>query len=225
MPSSGEGFNQGLRVSTAVVLALELAIIERRPNDLCEGQKMANESRGSKVKNTYPVRSWRRSPVALTLLSTLGLWLAIAQTPTPPAQAQTGSQGTITLKADVQEANALTGVITARGNVRIDYPTRNITATSAQAQYFSEENRMILSGNVIVLQEGNRLEAETVTYLIDEGRFIALPQPNDQVETTYLIQDNPTGPASDDEATDAEPSASGATRALPDPSLSITPLD
>jgi len=185
---------------------------------------MANESRGWKVNHKYLLRNRGRSPLALSLLGTLGLWLAIAQTPVPQAQAQTGSQGTITLKADVQEANALTGVITARGNVRIDYPARNITATSAQAQYFSEENRMILSGNVIVLQEGNRLEAETVTYLIDEGRFIALPQPNDQVETTYLIQDNPTGPASGDE-TDEEPSASGATTAPPDASLNITPLD
>lgn len=184
---------------------------------------MADESQAETVNPANCLKRWRRSPLALAGLGALGLWWAIAPMPTPQAQAQTG-QGTITLRADVQEANAITGVITARGNVRIDYPTRDIVATSAQAQYFSEENRMILSGNVVVLQEGNRLEAETVTYLIDEGRFVALPQPNEQVETTYIIQDNATGPANnasvEDEATD-----SGPTIAPPDNSLNITPLD
>ncbi|HEY9889106.1 MAG TPA: LptA/OstA family protein, partial [Candidatus Obscuribacterales bacterium] len=133
-----------------------------------------------------------------------GTWLV--------AQAQTGEQGTITLRADVQEANAITGVITARGNVQIEYPVRDIYATSAQAQYFSEENRMILSGNVVVLQEGNRLEAETVTYLVDEGRFIALPQPNDQVETTYILRSTEeSGTAAGGAATDpAAPANNGA---------------
>ena len=186
---------------------------------------MANESRQAKVNKTNRLGRWRRSPIALSLIGTLGMGLAIAQTPAPLAQAQTGGQGTITLKADVQEANAVTGVITARGNVRIDYPARDIVATSAQAQYFSEENRMILSGDVVVLQEGNRLEAETVTYLIDEGRFIALPQPNNQVQTTYQIQDNPTGPGGGNDAVEEEPAESGATTAPPDTSLELTPLE
>ncbi|MGD1858461.1 MAG: LptA/OstA family protein [Leptolyngbyaceae cyanobacterium] len=166
-------------------------------------------------------RIWR-SPYVLAVLGAIGFWLAGSGS-MRQVQAQTGQQGTITLKADVQEANAITGVITARGNVQIDYPARDIIATSAQAQYFSEENRMILSGNVVILQEGNRLEAETVTYLIDEGRFIALPQPNDQVETTYILQDNPA-PISES-ADDEEPAASGATTAPPDNTLSISPLD
>ncbi|NEQ43869.1 MAG: hypothetical protein F6K00_10050 [Leptolyngbya sp. SIOISBB] len=168
------------------------------------------------------MRRSQRSFWAWMTLGGLGLWLAITPTPLPSAQAQTAGTGTITLKADIQEANAITGVIVARGNVRIDYPARDIIATSAQAQYFSQENRMILSGNVVVLQEGNRLEAETVTYLVDEGRFIALPQPNNQVETTYLIQDNPTSPAATDtdEETEAESEA-----ITPDETLRITPLD
>jgi lipopolysaccharide export system protein LptA len=159
-----------------------------------------------------------------------GLLVALAiALPKPPAiaQAQPGESGTITLKADVQEANALTGVITARGNVQIDYPARDIVATSAQAQYFSEENRMILSGNVVVLQEGNRLEAETVTYLIDEGRFIALPQPNNQVETTYILTNEqepaPTGP--DGESTTDDVTDDAAIAPLPDATLTIPPID
>lgn len=168
------------------------------------------------------MRRRSRSFWAGLTLGGLGLWLAIAPMPLPSAQAQTAETGTITLKADIQEANAITGVIVARGNVRIDYPARDIIATSAQAQYFSQENRMILSGNVVVLQEGNRLEAETVTYLVDEGRFVALPQPNNQVETTYLIQDNPTSPAAT--ATDEEAETESET-ITPDETLRITPLD
>lgn len=143
-------------------------------------------------------------------------------------RAQTDS-GTITLRADVQEANALTGVITARGNVQVEYPERDIYATSAQAQYFSEERRMILSGDVIVLQEGNRLEAETVTYLVDEGRFVALPQPNQQVQSTYILpaSEDPTSPTEDE--TSAAPSDSPAgivfEPLVPDAQLDISPID
>ncbi|MFM2313358.1 MAG: hypothetical protein RLZZ04_2634 [Cyanobacteriota bacterium] len=38
-----------------------------------------------------------------------------------------------------------------------------------------------------MLQEGNSLRAEEMTYLIDEGRFIAKPQSDRQVESTYII--------------------------------------
>ncbi len=102
-----------------------------------------------------------------------------------PAQAQEG--GTITLQSDVQEANSATGIITARGNVQIDYPSRRIQATSAQADYYSNEQRIVLSGNVVVTQEGNTLRAEVVTYLIEEDRFVATPRPNEQVEAVYNL--------------------------------------
>lgn len=111
-------------------------------------------------------------------------------------QAQTGLPATpgrpLTLRSDIQEANSKTGVITARGNVQIYYPARQIQATAAQAQYFSRERRIVLSGNVYVLQQGNSLRGETITYLIDEGRFVALPQAPKQVEAIYQVQDNPT---------------------------------
>ena len=103
--------------------------------------------------------------------------------------AQSTKPGSITLKSDVQESNAKTGIITARGNVRIDYPARQIQATATQAQYFSRERRLILTGNVYVIQEGNSMRAEEMTYLIDEGRFIATPQSDRQVESTYIITD------------------------------------
>lgn len=110
--------------------------------------------------------------------------------PTSPvvAQATAGNQA-LTLRSDVQEANAVTGVITARGNVQINYPARQIQATSVQAQYYSRERRIVLSGNVYVLQNGNSLRGETVTYLIDEGRFVAVPDNEQQVEAIYLVPD------------------------------------
>lgn len=109
-------------------------------------------------------------------------------------QAQTGSPQALTLDADIQEANAKTGVVTARGNVRLNYPARQIEATAAQAQYFSQERRIVMTGNVVVLQSGtNSIRGEVVTYLIDEGRFVALPRESQQVRSVYTIIDsNPT---------------------------------
>ncbi|WP_421655103.1 LptA/OstA family protein [Leptothermofonsia sp. ETS-13] len=119
-----------------------------------------------------------------------------AFTPKHPAEAQTTQSRAMTLRSDVQEANAKTGVVTARGNVQINYPARQIQATAAQAQYFSRERRIVLSGNVYVLQEGNSMRGETITYLIDEGRFVALPQPPKQVESIYLVpENNPIAPS------------------------------
>ena len=109
------------------------------------------------------------------------------------SSAQSTQPGAITLKSDIQESNSETGIITARGNVRIDYPARQIQATAAQAQYFSRERRLILTGDVYVIQEGNSMRAEEMTYLIDEGRFIATPQSDRQVESTYIITEPKEG--------------------------------
>jgi lipopolysaccharide export system protein LptA len=138
--------------------------------------------------------------LGLTAFSVSALVGTIAAPTTAPnaalAQAagvQAGAGQALTLRSDVQEANSVTGVITARGNVQINYPARQIQATSVQAQYYSRERRIVLTGDVYVLQEGNSLRGETVTYLIDQGRFVALPASEKQVESIYLVQDpNPT---------------------------------
>jgi lipopolysaccharide export system protein LptA len=135
------------------------------------------------VMTFYPGR------VGLVLMLASALTMGVGgqrfPTATPVAQAQ--ARDTITLRSDVQEANTNTGVITARGNVQIDYPAENIRATSAQADYYTNERRIVLSGNVLIDQEGSTLRAEVVTYLIDEGRFIAMPVPSQQVEAIYLL--------------------------------------
>ncbi|GFE67684.1 hypothetical protein CFPU101_02940 [Chroococcus sp. FPU101] len=119
----------------------------------------------------------------LLTLPGMAINVAVAQTPQV-----TG--GALTVRSDIQEANSQTGVVTARGNVQVFYPARKIQATSAQAQYFSKERRLVLSGNVYVLQEGNSMRAETMTYLVDEGRFIATPQSNQQVESIYIVTES-----------------------------------
>lgn len=124
---------------------------------------------------------------ALSLLAPAGFfWLSRAV----QAQEAAGASQPITLLSDVQEANAITGVVTARGNVQIFYPARNMQATSAQAQYYSRERRIVLSGDVFVLQDGNSIQGETVTYLVDEGRFLALPPDGEQVQSVYLLPDD-----------------------------------
>jgi lipopolysaccharide export system protein LptA len=127
----------------------------------------------------------------LIRLSKFGLWLLLpvmALVPNFLVRAQSPERSLV-VRSDIQEANSQTGVVTARGNVQIDYPARQIRATAAQAQYFSRERRIVLSGNVYVLQNGNSLRGETITYLIDEGRFVALPRSERQVESIYLVND------------------------------------
>lgn len=124
----------------------------------------------------------------------LGVLLLIASSFGISSQAQTGG-GSIKLRADVQEADANTGIVTARGNVRIDYAEQAIYATSAQAQYYSRERRIILTGDVFVQQEANTLQAEVVTYLVDEGRFVATPDADNQVESVYVLPPPTEDPA------------------------------
>jgi lipopolysaccharide export system protein LptA len=120
----------------------------------------------------------------------LSLPVALGGAMAAPTHSQVAGGAPLTVRADVQEADARTGIVTARGNVQINYPARDLQATSDQAQYFSNEQRLVLTGNVYVLQEGNSIRGEVVTYLIDEGLFVAQPLPQRQVESIYLIPQN-----------------------------------
>ena len=98
----------------------------------------------------------------------------------------------MTVTADVQEANSETGVITAKGNVRINYPSQELKATSAQAQYFRGERRLVLTGNVDVVQGENNIQAEKVIYLLDQEKFVATPKEQEQVKSTFVIPEGNT---------------------------------
>ena len=105
------------------------------------------------------------------------------------AQSATGEDSLITIESDTQSADNITGVVTAVGNVRIVYPSRGMVATSRQAQYFSREAMLVLSGDVDVVQEdGNSIRAERVTYNLDEERALANPIPGQQVQSTLLLK-------------------------------------
>lgn len=103
-----------------------------------------------------------------------------------PLQAQNQRQS-LTLRADVQKANAKTGIITAAGNVQIVYPEHKLRATASKAQYFSRERRILMEGDVLIEHEGNNLQADKITYLIDEGRFEAESLDARNVETKLRL--------------------------------------
>ncbi len=155
------------------------------------------------MKLAYLHPSWQRYINRVLVIPTIALAIASAM-PSPLKSQPTSDGRTLTVKAQIQEANSKTGVVTARGNVEMFYPARKIQATAAQAQYFSRERRIVLSGNVYVLQEGNSIQGENITYLIDEGRFIATPKTNGQVESIYIIGD--PNPATTTQAAPATPS-------------------
>ena len=120
----------------------------------------------------------------------LFLPLLAALCPLFPAQSQQAAEaGVITIESDLQSADNSTGVITASGNVRLVHADRGLVATSRQAQYFTEEDRIVLSGDVDVIQtDGNLLRADRFTYLLEEGRAIANPLPGQQVFSQWTLQ-------------------------------------
>jgi lipopolysaccharide export system protein LptA len=104
--------------------------------------------------------------------------------PPPPAQ----QNGMITIESDSQRADNKTGIVTATGNVRIDYPDRGMVATSRQAQYFSREGRLVLTGDVDVIDhEGQRIQAEKLVYRVDSERIQAIPPEGEQVRSRIRI--------------------------------------
>ena len=105
----------------------------------------------------------------------------------PAAEAE--PSGLVTVESDLQQADNVTGVVTATGNVKISYPPKQVQAWARQAQYFTKEERIVLVGDVEVIQEGgNRLEAERVTYLVLEDRLIADPAAADQVLSKFKLE-------------------------------------
>ncbi|MFN9547318.1 MAG: LPS export ABC transporter periplasmic protein LptC [Cyanobacteriota bacterium] len=101
----------------------------------------------------------------------------------------------MTIESDRQQGDNQTGVVTATGNVRITYPDQGMVATSRQAQYFSKEGRLVLSGDVDVIDaQGQRIRAERLVYNLDQERIVAQPLPGQQV-TSKLRLSIPQGNA------------------------------
>lgn len=126
-----------------------------------------------------------------------------ASTPAPPSlpapkgAVSSPGGGLVTIESDMQQGDNQTGVVTATGNVRITYPDRGMVATSRQAQYFSKEGRLVLSGDVDVIDaQGQRIRAERLVYNVDQERLVAQPVPGQQVTSKLRLsipQGNPVG--------------------------------
>lgn len=152
-----------------------------------------------------PKGAWALPLLLIVALVPARVTRAQALTPTPgvaaPATPATtpgpAATGLVTIESDNQKADNATGIITAIGNVRILYPDRRLVATSRQAQYFTKEGRIVLTGEVDVVQEGgNLLRAERVVYLVDSERIVAEPASGQQVFSQLRLQSNPaTGAA------------------------------
>ena len=131
------------------------------------------------------------SSVRLVLLRLTALPILLSAI-LPPALAApavvTPTSGLVTIESDLQKADNSTGVVTATGNVRIVYPDQRVVATARQAQYFSREGRVVLSGDVDVIQDsGHSIRAERLVYLVERERIVAQLAPGQQVITFYRM--------------------------------------
>lgn len=124
----------------------------------------------------------------LGLIAVGAVLTAAVSTGWSSARAQTGF---LTIESDQQMADNNSGVVTALGNVRLIHPERGLVATSRQAQYFTKEDRIVLSGDVDVSQtDGTSIRAERLTYLLNQDRAIAQPAEGAQVFSQWVLQQN-----------------------------------
>ena len=118
----------------------------------------------------------------------MGCAALVVASPVVSQEQAEGDQGLITIESDLQSADNITGVVTASGNVRLKHVDRGVVATSRQAQYFTKESRIVLSGDVDVIQDdGNLLQADRVIYLLDEERAVAEPLEGEQVYSRFVL--------------------------------------
>ena len=95
---------------------------------------------------------------------------------------QSTETGLITIESDQQTAVNSIGVVTAQGNVRLVHVDRGIVATGRQAQYFMKEERIVLSGDVDIVQKnGDLLQADKIVYSLADERALATPSEDQQV--------------------------------------------
>jgi len=144
----------------------------------------------------------RMPTLLVSLLSLVGLLaFPVVMNASPAAQKQaaggsppsTPPGGLVTIESDLQQADNQTGIVTATGNVKITYPDKGMVATSRQAQYFSKEGRLILTGDVdVVDSDGQRIRAERLVYQLDQERLIAQPSDGKQVTSKLRLSSGGT---------------------------------
>ncbi|MFS8895985.1 LptA/OstA family protein [Synechococcus sp. R3-13] len=137
------------------------------------------------LEMAFDRKGWQR-------LGTLGWAVGVVLVLGIPALGQ--NPRAISISADVQEANANTGVFTAIGNVTLSFPAERLTARAQRAVYYSQEQRIELEGQVIINQGENQLQAEKVIYHIDKGTIQAVPSAGRQVESIYVLPEPSSSP-------------------------------
>jgi lipopolysaccharide export system protein LptA len=159
-----------------------------------------NSNRTFTGRSKKPLRWWTIALLASTCATSW--WMPATAAPnrrapaavrpaaSPPANNGGNNGGGIVIRSDVQQADSRAQIVIAQGNVRISYPSRRVQARADMAQYFIREKKIVLSGNVLVVQNGSSLEGDNITYLIDRGQFVATPRQNGQVTSIYMIPDN-----------------------------------
>ena len=121
-------------------------------------------------------------PLRLKNIYSLSLLASLSLSPIIVSAQQSVETGLITLESDQQTADNTIGVVTAQGNVRLVHVDRGIVATGRQAQYFMKEERIVLSGDVDIVQKnGDLLQADRIVYSLVDERFLATPSETKQV--------------------------------------------
>jgi lipopolysaccharide export system protein LptA len=166
---------------------------------------------------------WRlNSPRAAARIALSGLGLLVglvtavqAQETAAPLGPST-TAGQVTIESDLQRADNKTGVITATGNVRIVYPEQRVVVTARQAQYFSQEGRVVLTGDVDVVQtDGHSLRAERVTYDLNTQRLVAQPPSNEQVFSKVRLPPSKNAPVTGSQPTGSQPTSNSSRSQAP----------
>ena len=121
-------------------------------------------------------------PLRLKNIYSLSLLASLSLSPIIVSAQQSIETGLITIESDKQTADNSIGVVTAQGNVRLVHVDRGIVATGRQAQYFMKEERIVLSGDVDIVQKnGDLLQADRIVYSLVDERALATPSENEQV--------------------------------------------
>ena len=122
------------------------------------------------------------APLRLRSIRSLSLLASLLLLSAAVSAQQSTQSGLITIESDQQTADNSIGVVSAQGNVRLVHADRGIVATSRQAQYFMKEERIVLSGDVDIVQKnGDLLQADRVVYSLVDERALATPSDDEQV--------------------------------------------
>ena len=130
-------------------------------------------------------------PLRLKNIYSLSLLASLSLSPIIVSAQQSIEAGLITIESDKQTADNSIGVVTAQGNVRLVHVDRGIVATGRQAQYFMKEERIVLSGDVDIVQKnGDLLQADRIVYSLVDERALATPSENQQVFSQWSFGGN-----------------------------------